>query len=61
MQKQPEPHNRGSGCSNMEDRMYRKDKEGRKERREYMKQLWKLLHNDNERFSENIEWLGESN
>ena len=30
MQKQPEPHNRGSGCSNMEGRMYRKDKEGKK-------------------------------
>lgn len=58
MQKQPEPHSCGSGCSNMEDRMYRKDKEGKKERREDIKQLWKLLHNDNERFSENIEWFG---
>lgn len=38
--------------------MYRKDKEGKKERREDMKQLWKLLHSDNERFSENIEWFG---
>ena len=58
MQKQPEPHNRGSGCSNMEGRMYRKDKEGKKERQEDMKQLWKLLHSDNECFSENLEWFG---
>lgn len=38
--------------------MYRKDKEGKKERREDIKQLWNLLHSDNERFSENIEWFG---
>lgn len=38
--------------------MYRKNKEGKKERREDIKQLWKLLHNDNERFSESIEWFG---
>lgn len=30
MQKQPEPHNCGSGCSNMEGRMYRKEKEEKK-------------------------------
>ena len=30
-----------------------------KERREDMKQLWKLLHSDNECFSENIDGLGE--
>ena len=42
----------------MEDRMYRKDKEGKKERREDMKQLWKLLYSDNERFSDSIEWFG---
>ena len=58
MQKQSEPHNRCLDCSNMEGRMYRKDKEGKKERREDMKQLWKLLHSDNECFSENIEWFG---
>lgn len=38
--------------------MYRKDKKGEKERREDIQQLWELLHNDNECFSESIEWFG---
>lgn len=38
--------------------MYRKDKDGRKERRKDIKRLWNLLHNDSVRFSENIEWFG---
>lgn len=38
--------------------MYRKDHEGKKERREDIRQLWRLLHNDHANFSENLEWFG---
>ena len=40
--------------------MYRKDKEGKKERRSDMKQLWELLHSNNECFSDNVEWFGRA-
>jgi len=38
--------------------MYRNNKEGIKERRSDIKQLWRLLHSENELFSESIEWFG---
>ena len=38
--------------------MYRKDKDGRKERRKDIKRLWQLLHDDSACFSESLEWFG---